>query len=167
MFILFFEDTRCGENNATVWDSERAARQQAVSEILDDVRDWDMDDPDIEKYAKDINDYASSGDLEGAMDAYNEYNGESYGGGLFYSVSERVLLSLADAAPVTPLLFDDESEEEEEDDEDGDDAPFVATTPGATCRGPCGNYNPDAYADRSDGTHLCYQCKTFSSIFGG
>lgn len=172
MWLLVFEDTENGDNGQSIWDSQEAARQQAVSELLDDIRDrWDLSDPDVEKTARNINDLASVGDYQAAIDSFNNEN--ACGGGHFWSIIRREVHTLHDAAPVTLIPFiDDDDEEEADEDEEEDDpscrqgVPYQATKPGATCRGPCGNYNPDAYADKSDGTHVCHQCKTFSSIFG-
>jgi len=37
---------------------------------------------------------------------------------------------------------------------------YVATVSGATCRGPCGLHNEFAYANKPDGTYVCYSCRT-------
>ena len=161
LYVLIFEDTDNGETYTSLWDDGDAALRQAVSEILADVNDsWDLDDSEVLALAKEMNDYAMNGDLPKVMELWNEdQNGR---GGRYWSVQEKDICTAADASPIVFLSFTDEDEEDDEEveeEEEGDSAPYLATTQGATCRGPCKNVSQDAYADRRDGTYCCWQCK--------
>lgn len=176
VWVLTWEKPSDCEHHITVWDSEQAALSQACSEIQDAISsDWDMDLYDCAVQAKSINDAICNGDLRAAMRLYNEWESDSdYG--CFFNVSQKQSLSTNDAA--TPEVFDEDfftallpdddgsDEDEEENEEKVDNTPYQATSPGATCRGPCGSYNDMAYADQRNGTYCCYQCRTFSHIFG-
>jgi hypothetical protein len=176
VWILTWENPTDGETAVTVWDTDNAARKQACSEIQDDILNgWDMTDYEAASQAKLINDAIARCNYSRAMEYYNEWQSDrDYG--TFYYVCEKSLLTPQDARD--PDVFDedffealvseddDEDEEDEEEDEEVDDSPYQASVPGATCRGPCKSYNNMAYADKRDGTYCCYQCKTFSHIFG-
>jgi hypothetical protein len=176
VWVLTWENPSDCETTITTWDNEKAARKQACSEIQDDIQsNWDMSDFDCAQQAQMINNCIEQGRYDRAMEYYNEWNGDAdYG--TFYHVSHKTLLSTSDASD--PMVFDEgffaallpdddeEDEEDEEEDEEVDDSPYQASVPGATCRGPCKSYNDMAYADKRDGTHVCYQCKTFAHIFG-
>jgi hypothetical protein len=161
LYILKFENMEDGETYTSIWDNPDAAHQQAVSEILDDIREgWDLDDPDVRAEAKEMSDYAMNGDFPRVLDLWNDHQHNRCGPGRFWSVEERDICTLAEAAPINGILFADENEEDEEvEEEEDDNTPYLATTQGATCRGPCNNYSPDAYATKRDGTYCCWQCK--------
>ena len=161
LYLLKFEDMEQGETYTSIWDSPEYAHQQAVSEILDDIRDgWDLDDPEVAALAKDISDHAMNCNFPKVLDLWNDEQHSQCGPGRFWSVEEREVCLPGDAAPISPILFADEDNEEEKQAEEEDDStPYLATTQGATCRGPCGNYSPDAYANKRDGTYCCWQCK--------
>lgn len=168
VWILKYFDHSNGESDYTTWDTKAGAYTQAVAEILMFINDnWDLDDPDIELVAKNINDYALTSDYPKVLELFINEQGEQ-GSGIYWEVEESKVHYETEADPIVYLLFNDLDDEEEENQEDEDDEeiPFQATESGATCRGPCGSYNEYAYADRADGTHLCHQCKTLNQIFG-
>lgn len=162
------------EYHSTVWATEQDALRQACNDMLERISDWDLDDTDIESNARKINDLVANGDFKTALNEYSDYESESdYEYSQFWNVYEQKTIKTRPAAP-TLLLFsdpDDEDEDNEDDEEEEIDfdteEPYQASVPGATCRGPCKAVNEHAYADRRDGTHVCYQCKLMSQVFGG
>lgn len=155
------------ESNVTCWASEKEALMSACTEILDLIgSDWDLADSEVKDKAIEINDFVANGNYREALREYTDWtaNGCDYEYQQFWSVYDRTILS----GPRQPCLlsFDDEEEEEEEEEEIEEEEEYQASSPGATCRGPCGNYNEHAYANRRDGTHVCYQCKMMSQVFG-
>lgn len=141
------------EHNITLWTTEKAAQQQALSEIKEKIdNDWDMDDAEAFNAAEEIEQFQDAGKLKEAIDRWNDYqNNFNDDHAEIYSIYVRELLNgegsdeVVTSAP--PVLY-------------------KASSPGATCRGHHKEYNPYAYADRPDGTYLCTQCKTFGHIFG-
>ena len=173
VWTLEYQDPNDVSNNTnTVWDSERAAQKQVCHYIMNEGSNWDIEDPDMEAVARRINDAVACGDYKQAL---SEYNDNSYGD--HYYVNETDLQSMSDADEPDLITFSDpdEDEDSEEEDESDDDeglmpyepANYRATSPGATCRGPCKQVSPDAYADQVDGTYVCYSCKYMKQVFGG
>ena len=171
-----------GESNVTVWDSEKAAAKQACSEIQDRIADeWDMTDYDHAQEAQQINDYISAGSYLKAVKYWNNCHlncDSDYA--MYWHVREEQTRDLSDATD--PRVFDPDffeallgdEEEEGDGDEDFDDSSdsddeeeYQASTPGANCRGPCGQHNEYAYANKRDGTYVCHSCKMMSQVFGG
>jgi hypothetical protein len=140
------------EHNVSVWASELAALQSCVSEIQDSItNNWDMDDETQAQYSDEITELLLKREYRLAMEKWNDYqsnyNDEQCE---YWFVSSKDILGGDDEQIVTS-------------------APAVAyksSIVGATCRGPCGQFNDYAYADKYDGTHLCRQCSTFQHIFG-
>lgn len=160
LYVLIFENIEEGETHTSIWDNPEAAHQQAVSEILDDIQDgWDLDDPSVAAQAKEMNDCAMNGDFFKVVDLWNEVQSNRGGGGKYWSVEERDICTLNDAAPITGIQFEIGESKGAEVEKVDDNVPYLATTQGATCRGPCGNYSPDAYANKGDGTYCCWQCR--------
>lgn len=170
------------DSNISVWDSEDKARKQACSEIIDDVQNWDFSDPDMRACAKRINDCIIAGDYKSALLEYNDWQCNSdYESQQFFSVTSRAVQS--NSSNPSPIIFSDDDDDDdccscdccgdddcggcEDEDDSDDDENYQASSPGAICRGPCGNRSDYAYADRRDGTHVCYQCKMMSQVFGG
>ncbi len=152
VWLLHWEYPYDMESNITVWTSEQDALKQACSEIEDSItNDWDMDDEHQSQVAEEISDLQKRGKLREAMDAWNDYQSnynDEYA--QYYSVMKKAVQShdASDVVTSAPPVA------------------YRASTSGATCRGPCKQYNEYAYADRPDGTHLCRQCSTFQHIFG-
>lgn len=166
-----------GESNVTVWDSEKAAAKQACSEIQDRISsEWDMTDYDYAQEARQINDYIAGGSYLKAVKYWNNCSANCDSDyAMYWHVREEVTKDLSDASD--PQVFDpdyfealleneEESEEEDEEEEVDDEEEYLSTTPGATCRGPCKQYNEYAYANKRDGTHVCHSCKMMSQVFG-
>lgn len=144
------------DNNITVWVDELSALQAACKEIKRKIdSDWDMDDSDQEEAAKLFDSQIAAGTVDGlrnAMKTWNDYqdNFNDENGEWYFVWSETVHGApdiQANIQQTTPVAY-------------------KASVAGATCRGPCKQHNPYAYADKPDGTHLCHQCSTFQSIFG-
>lgn len=138
------------ENNVTVWANKVDAQKQACKEINELINEWDMDDVHAASCAEDISDMVGRGQYAEAIRRFNDYQDEYNSDyAQYWFVSSKPVLSGDGSEPST-------------------NAPvaYKATTSGATCRGPCGQHNEYAYADRPDGTHLCRQCSTFQHIFG-
>ena len=139
------------ENNITVWSNQVDAQKQALNEINELIsNDWDMDDIDASSCADDINDKIKRGQYTEALKRWNDYQDEYNSDyAQYWHVYSRELLSSdpSELPKITPTAY-------------------RATTSGATCRGPCKQYNDYAYADSPDGTYVCHQCSTFQHIFG-
>jgi hypothetical protein len=140
------------EHNVSVWASELAALQSCVSEIQDSItNNWDMDDETQAQYSDEFTELLLKREYRLAMEKWNDYqsnhNDEQCE---YWFVSSKDILGGDDQEIVTSASA----------------VAFKASSSGATCRGPCGQYNDYAYADKSDGTHLCRQCSTFKHIFG-
>lgn len=177
------------EYRVSVWASEADAYKGACSDMLAHINDdWDLADSDTEDQARNINDLVAVGSYGPALSEYSDCESErDYEYSQFWNVVERdeqthprapMLLTFqshcsncGDDCDDGCSLCDDcaeESMEDEDEDDEEDDEDYVASVPGAKCRGPnCGNHSPDAYADRRDGTYVCYQCKLMSQVFGG
>lgn len=140
------------ENNITVWSNKRDAQKQALDEISELFsNDWDMDDENAASCAEDVEDMISRGHYDEAIRRFHDYQ-DDYNSDYaqYWHVYSRDILT-GDSAKDIPTI----------------PAPaYKASCSGATCRGPCGNFNEYAYADRADGTYVCRQCSTFHSIFG-
>jgi hypothetical protein len=149
VWVLLWEYPADPDTNVTLWTSQKAAQQQALSEINDHINSqWDMDEPDAYNCAEEIRTLEQAGKLQEAIEKWNDHESEQdYG--QFYTVMKReVIAGDGEVIPATPPVA------------------YKASSPGATCRGPHREHNPYAYADRPDGTYLCTQCKTFGHIFG-
>lgn len=151
VWAMVWEYPNESENNFTLWSNELDALEKACSEIEDKITDqWDMDDETQSEYAGEIARFHEQGKRREAMEKWNDYQSnynDDYAE--YYSVLKKTVLSdTGDVVSPTP------------------GAQYKATTSGATCRGPCKQFNDYAYADRPDGTHMCYQCSTFNHVFG-
>ena len=171
--VWIVEWSQPGQNevNVTVWDSEQNALMAVCGEILDLIgSDWDLSDSEAKNQAIQINDLVANGNYRAALREYTDWtaNGCDYEYQQFWAVYDRAPLS----NPKKPCLlsFSDDVEEEDEDEEDEEEIEeeesYQASSPGATCRGPCKSYSEHAYANKRDGTHVCYQCKMMSQVFG-
>jgi hypothetical protein len=161
-----------GDSNVTVYNSEKDALKCACADIIQEIGDsWDLEDEDFLNVAKEVNGYIGVRDYKSALIAFNEFQSDNsdYEGIQFWNVSERHIVTNIREPALMVFADPDEEEEEDEDEEDEEyeDEAYMATDPGATCRGPCGNFSPDAYADKQDGTFHCFQCKLMSQAFGG
>lgn len=160
------------ETKVTCWSSEGDARMSACRNILSDInKNWDLDDDDQRDSAKSINNLCALGSLKEAISEYNDWNAnlDDYESQRFLHVHEEKVQTFSGGLCLLHISDPDDEEDEEEDlaSNHVEEEAYQASTPGATCRGPCGNYNPDAYADKRDGTHVCYQCKMMFQVFGG
>lgn len=138
------------EHNVTVWNNQVDAQKQALKEIVDVIaNDFDMDDSSASACADDIDDMMNRGQLADAIRRWNDFQDDHNSDhAQYYFVSKKEVLGEGSmSAP-------------------SGGSSFTATSSGATCRGPCGQYNEYAQADRADGTHVCRQCSTFNHIFG-
>ena len=153
VWVLEWSVPSDGESNVTLWESEKDAYLQAASEIEDHItNNWDMDDETQAMYADEVQDFFKRHKyMEGIKhfhDYENNYN-EDYA--QYWEVYSREIMK-RDSRDVVP--------------NPSTSIAYKATASGATCRGPCHQFNEYAYADRPDGTHMCRQCSTFHSIFG-
>lgn len=171
IYIEEVDNVNDGEKNIFVFDTENAALEEAGSDILNLMSEsWDLYDDSDNQAARDIQDDIKAGNYREAISAYNDYESNRNSNYSSYiSVYEKLTISGLTARNY--INFSDyEPEEDEDEDEDEDESvdssPFVASVQGATCRGSCGNPSTDAYADKRDGTYVCYQCKLFNGVFG-
>lgn len=136
------------DTNVTIWNDKVSAQKQAVKEIQDImVNDWDMDNIHCSSCADDFDDMISRGDYDGAIRRFNEYQDDHNSDyAQYYRVYSRNVLG--DSTSTVNHSHSHSSQN------------------GATCRGPCKQYNDYANSDRADGTYVCRQCKTFGQIFG-
>ncbi len=154
VWVLIWKYPYNRDSNVSVWADESSALRQACTEIKQNIDcDWDMGDIVMVEYAKVFNEHIAQSEYEKAIkvwnDFQNDYNDEQ---GQWYSISKSEVLGLPDVQGSCrpPIL----------------QGGFKALTAGATCRGPCKEWNEYAYADQPDGTHVCHQCSTFQHIFG-
>jgi hypothetical protein len=163
-------ETDNGTNSdVLLWDSADAARQDVCAEIIclinDDIVDNDLDltEPEIIAFVKKIEDLICTQQAyQTAIDAWNK---ESYdlGWDTKFSVYQERLFTSADADVPGFILYPEEAEADEDAEEislPADVSSYQTSVPGATCRN-CKVYNPDAYANKADGTYECYSCRTF------
>lgn len=141
-----------GEHNISLWFSEVDALRSTCDEIENSISgDWDMEDDTQAAFADEISEFIAQKRYRQAIQKWNEYQDENNSDyGSWWSVTRKEVLGgdeASNAVTQRPVAF-------------------KASYSGATCRGPCGQVNDYAYADRPDGTHLCRQCSTFQHIFG-
>ncbi len=147
------------ETEISVWGNEHDAYYHACEEIKSQIdSNWDMDDEYQQAAAERFDNHFHPGTLNSipsmtkairAWDDYqNDYNDEH---AQYWNVSKKSVRRLdeSDTETLPPPAMN-----------------YKASVAGATCRGPCGQFNDYAYADKPDGTHLCRQCSTFQHIFG-
>lgn len=126
------------------------------------MSNWDLDEEFIHEAAKSITDCINAGALDVAVEKWNDFQCEFHDDcPQTYLVAEYEIETRKPALK-TLILSDFESDEEEEEEEDDS---VIMEVSGATCRGPCKQYNEYAYPDRLDGTYHCSQCKTFQGMF--
>lgn len=138
-----------------------------IQNHIQDSETFDLSQLDVATFVKKINDMVKFGNFKGAFDIWLN-DGELFSE-LCWNVSSEMVF--AEDEIDNPIVFDDNSfevlKEVIEEVKIEDSGEFVATDPGATCRGPCGNYNEYAYANKRDNTYICQQCKMMSQVFGG
>ena len=168
MTIIYIEEVddvgNC-DKTTTLFDNENAALLEAASDALNTIGNWDLCDPDVLVIAKNIQNLINKDKIFQALVEYNEH--ESFSDDPFYvNVYSKTLKSAA--ITLHKIDFSEYEPEEDAPDEEPkeDDSPYLAASPGATCRGHCGYQSVDAYADRRDGTFVCYQCKLMKDVFG-
>lgn len=164
------------DDKVSVWASPDAAYQQAAADIQDHVDlYWDMALMEYAEEAFEINELVRQSLYADVIFFMNnsDVNMDSTDPA-FWSVSQRDV-SVFPVAPTiflpsrytakalaNPLLNPNQS---------GGGIPpvlasptqvpeYIATVSGATCRGPCGTHNEFAYANKPDGTYVCYGCRT-------
>jgi hypothetical protein len=171
VWIVEWHQPGQNEVNVTCWASEADALRIACHEMLESLPDnWDLDDSEGKANARTVNDLVANGDYRAALNEYSDFESESnnYEYSQYWNVYERQ--EGTHAKMPTLLLLDNpdpNEDEDDDDDEDEDEENYQASCPGATCRGPnCGYVSPDAYADKRDGTFVCYQCRMMSQVFG-
>ena len=163
------ESSEDNEKDSTFFDNKDAALQHACQRALELIeRQWDMDDESQRDSAKEIERYIRNGSYQTALRDFNDIeSNRDYPCSLYISGPTGINSS----SPAINFIdwsqyeCNGEDDEEECDEEEEDETPFVATSPGATCRGPCQSHSMDAYADQRDGTFLCYQCKLMKQVF--
>jgi hypothetical protein len=171
--VWIVEWTQPGQNEShvTCYSTEDDALKSACNDMLESLPDaWDLDDADGKANARTLNDLVANGSYRAAINEYADFESENnnYEYGQYWSVYERKVNSFPGLPNLLALADpDQDEEEEEEEDDEEDEETYQASSPGATCRGPnCGYVSPDAYADKRDGTYVCYQCKMMSQVFG-
>jgi len=150
VWILEWSYPYDSENNVTVWTNKKDAQRQALDEISDLMtNNWDMDDEHAAACADDVEDMTRRGHLDEALRRFHDYQDEYNSDyAQYWHVYQRDVLTGDQSTSSSATTS------------------YQASTHGATCRGPCGNFNDYAYADRADGTYVCRQCSTFQHIFG-
>jgi hypothetical protein len=151
-------------NNISLWSYKIDAEMSACREMLDNIQiNWDLTNQVNLDQASIINDFIKVQDYSGAIHYWNALQARLTNTSIaMYSVYESIILQNP-FGPI-PLTLGNELP----DTSPGVIiTPQIKSTPGATCRGPCKNYSPDAYANKPDGTYVCYSCKLMSNAFGG
>lgn len=167
IMVWIVEWTQPGQNklHITAWTSQDEARAAACADIMADITtDWDLTDPDQSAAANTISDECAAMNWQAAIDAYNEWEGDGdFELAQFFRVYER---PVQNKVPSIHLLKPLNTNNVSTIPAPPSVQAFKATVEGSTCRGPCKTYNEYAYADRSDSTHVCFQCKYMSEVFG-
>lgn len=170
IFSETIENTEDNERVTYFFDDEDEAYIEAGSDILNLIRDhWDLSDESTRDTAAAIQDDIRNQRYRSAITDYNNFE-ENRSECCSHYVNVRSETTRPNGTRHNFIDFSEyESEEDDdygEEEEEEDDSPYLASSPGAVCRGPCKNPSPDAYADRRDGTFVCYQCKLFNGVFG-
>ncbi len=154
VWILEYNCISDGEVSISLWANEYDALVECLSIIKHKIDiEWDMDNSDMFTYAEEIDLLQDAGKLRDAIRKWNDYQDDHNSDyAQYYQVYFRPVHGLESASNAVV---------------NGPAAPYRASSPGATCRGHCKEYNEYAYADRRDGTYVCRQCSTFQKIFGG
>lgn len=164
IWILEVDDTSHGEVNRYHYATSGAAEKEAAYEIMERIsQKWEIYG-DQREAAEEINNAVAADDYKKAIRLFN-LEEENANHPFFIVVVETLLHTYKDAQQPNLLEFEDDEEEEEEE-TPVSSGPYIASTPGATCRGPCKNHSTDAYADSRDGTYECYSCKLMKGVFG-
>lgn len=170
IYIVEVDDVDNGEKSIQTFDTHAVALAQAGIEMIEAMRCWDLDDEGDRGTAIIVQNLITAGDIMGAFPIFNDWACNSNSPVYIFLRQETVKSSVRGKH-----RWIDFSQYGDGDDEFNvpatlsvvaSNTPFVATSPGATCRGPCGNPSLDAYADRQDGTFLCFQCKLMKQAFG-
>lgn len=164
MWICSWEQHGQYDSSISIWNTEAEALVAAGSKIMNEIAWWDMNNPETSKKAYAISDKCAAMDWRSAIDTYNDYEAHkpaTYS--CYISVYESKVKTIA---PKVPLLRPLPAGTLTPVGPAPSTAPFKATKEGATCRGPCKQFNDYAYADSPDGTYCCRQCKWMGEIFG-
>lgn len=160
VWIVTYDDTNNGDHSTTVWDNRDAAYKDVCANIIDDINQngWDFSDLATFSAAQDIENHIKAQEWVQAVERWNDWSA-TYDAGVYWSILGETVFSPQDAC--TPGSINWPAQNTGDDETlDTMSAP-IATTAGATCRGPCGQWNEYACSDKSDGTFVCYQCKMF------
>lgn len=157
------------DSSVTVWPSETDAHKAACRDILNEIRDyWDLQAPMQRDTAKLINDLIKKGHFRRAISEWNDCDLNCNSGDdqywYVYEVDARAFVG--DIGLLDESLFANDDEEEDSSDSDDEEEEYLATEPGAICRGPCKQHSVYAYANRRDGTYVCCSCRLMSQVFG-
>lgn len=179
--------------NTVTWapgDSERdyyfcnsllEAQLFICSKILEQISSWDMTNFALASAAQSLNSEIKSKNYKDAIFFWNEdYNlycngvnangmGNPYPSRKWHTIIYHDVGTI-DASVIKTLddsFFTALLPKEETNSENISDIEYKAIDPGATCRGPCGQYNEYAYANKKDGTFVCKSCQMMSQVFGG
>lgn len=175
-----------GANLASLWDSEVGAKQRICEYISSDMIFWDTTDPYIYQEFLNIETAIITQDWDRAIRLYDSSTTKntiytyqsfkvqsvnSFGATIAQSNCQSTVTASSSAgnlnypcnitsnipAPVINWNFDPIP--------DARSLPtqFIPDKPGAICR-QCNNNSPDAYADKDDGTFVCYGCKLYKSM---
>jgi len=174
MTTVYIETIECsdtGDKDSYFFQNEDDALREACSDLLNHISSyWDLSDSSDLNMAESIQDDVRVGRYRSALSAFNDHEGDRCGGPTYFSVTDASIRTNGNSPTYIDFSeyhdLDDEGDENEEEEDEEDDSPYQASSPGATCRGPCGNPSTDAYADQRDGTFLCYQCKLMGGVFG-
>lgn len=166
MWVCSWEQHGQFDSNISIWNTEADALVAAGSKVMNDVAWWDLSKPDVSQRAYEISDKCALMAWREAIDLYNEWEcRKDTSVSCYISVYEkRVKSSTPSVALLRPPPASPQSVMPPVR---PTSAPFKATKEGATCRGPCNQFNEYAYADQPDGTYCCRQCKWMSQVFGG
>lgn len=157
------------DGRITIWNDDDEANKAACTDILNTIsNDWDLQDPPQRATAKFINDLIKKGHFHRAINEWNncDQNANSYDTQYWYVYEVDILSFPGDVALLDESLFANNDEEEESEASETEEEEYLATEPGAICRGPCKQHSEYAYANRRDGTYVCCSCRLMSSVFG-
>jgi hypothetical protein len=171
VYVLEYSCPFDGNTSVTIWDNENDAYKQAAHDIQCTIKDrWDMSNETEREDAHEINERIKAGAFKSAVIYFNECDVNDRDTNESWHVRcEYTMVNASDPQVFADDYFEDNEHTCDENCDDGkveSEDVYQATESGATCRGPCGGYNEYAYADRRDGTFVCYACKTMGQTFG-
>jgi hypothetical protein len=167
IWLVRYHDTNDGTVCVTLWDTRVGAYMDVCAAIIDDINtDWDFNNVAAVTAARSIEDFIRLQQWEDAVECWNEWSDQN-NIGIFWEIFQEGICTIADVNVPAAILWP-ATPQTNSNNNTPTPVPVASAScgSGATCRGPCGQFNSYADPDQANGTYVCSQCKTFGSIFG-